>query len=115
MQKTINWMLVVLAAGLLAAVGCKKAPPVMGVPKYNGVSVDIPKVQEAFANNTAPEVQGQLTQLAFGMRYGDYMKSLMALDKLLNDPSTTEPQKKIVTEVIEQIKQAMANQAKPAP
>ena len=45
----------------------------------------------------------------YGVRYGDYNKALAELDKLANNASLTEPQKKIVSEVTEQVKKAAAS------
>jgi hypothetical protein len=91
----------------LAAAGCKKKAP--AVPPYtiNGVNVDSPKLAQSFPT-ASPEVQAQLTAFQMSLRYQAYDKSLVALDKLANDPSLTEPQKKVVNEVIEQIKQLIA-------
>lgn len=75
----------------------------------------MPKLQAAFATNTAPDVQQQLMQVSFGIRYGDYMKSLMALDKLANSPSSTEQQKQVANQVIEQVKQVLNNQQNKQP
>jgi hypothetical protein len=53
-------------------------------------------------------------QVSFGMRYGDYMKSLAALDTLAHNPASTEQQKQVVNQVIEQVKQVLnAQQNKP--
>jgi hypothetical protein len=53
-------------------------------------------------------VQSDVTQVGFGLRYGQYMNSLAALDKLVNNPSTTEEQKKVVNELIEEVKQVIS-------
>ena len=102
-MKTAKYFALILAAGALVSSGCKKqeAAP---APTYSGVVVDMPKFNEAFAN-VNPDIQGDVTMVGFGIRYGDPVKSLMALDKLANNPSLTEPQKKIVATVTEQVKQ----------
>jgi len=83
-------------------VGCgKKAPP--PTAEISGVTVDLPKLNEAYVSAT-PELKNVSTQVAFNIRYGKYEEALMALDKLLNDPASTDAQKKVVTTVIDQVK-----------
>jgi hypothetical protein len=73
----------------------------------SGVKVDLPKLQMEFA--TAPqELQDSVHAATAGIRYGQYEKALQALDKLVNSPNLTDPQKKIVNTVIEQMKQVIA-------
>ena len=106
MMKTLHWILLALATTAFAITGCKKSQPPIPSPQVNGVTVDIPKLMTAF-NGAPPDVQAQVTQVSYGIRYTDYMKAMEALDKLANDPNTTEAQKKVVNEVIEQVKQVM--------
>ena len=112
MTKAMNWVSVALAAGLLAFAGCSKSEKLPTSQEVSGVSVDLPKLQTAFTG-ASPDILNDVTQVSFGLRYGDYMKSLAALDKLANNPAVTEAQKKIVNDVIEQVKKVMA--AAPAP
>jgi hypothetical protein len=102
-------------AGLSVFTGCGKSQKQQPVAQIQGVNVDLPKLQAAYATNSAQDIQEQLTQVSFGMRYGDYMKSLMALDKLVNNPASTEQQKQIVNQVIEQVKQVLNNQQNKQP
>jgi hypothetical protein len=99
------------AASALLLVGCgkAKAPP---PPEYNQVTVDLPKLVQTFAG-AAPEAQQSVSMVQRNLRYGDYTKALMSLDELANNASITEPQKKVVAEVIEQVKKVI-NQAAPA-
>jgi hypothetical protein len=112
-MKTAQYVLVLLAAGLLACPGCKKqaAAP---APTYGGVVVDMPKFNDAFAN-ASPEIQTDVTMVGFGVRYGDPVKSLMALDKLANNANLTEQQKKVVATLTEQVKQLAAQKEQQAP
>ncbi len=104
----------ILAVGTLILVGCSKSPP-PPTPTADGVTIDLPKLQAAFPSPT-PEIRARLTDTAFGIRYEDYNKSLAELDKLANTPNLTAEQKKIVSEVTEQVKKAAASRsAKPAP
>jgi hypothetical protein len=107
-MKGLLWM---VAAGALFVVGCGKGktpPP----PAYNQVTVDLPKLQQAFVD-AAPELKQSVSMVQRNLRYSDYEKALMSLDELVNNPAVTEPQKKVVNEVIGQIKKVMG-QAPPA-
>jgi outer membrane murein-binding lipoprotein Lpp len=117
MVKTTQFVSAVLAAGFILLTGCGKSQKPQAATSVQGVTVDIPKLQAAYETNTAPEIQQQLMQVQFGIRYGDYMKTLMALDKLANNPASTEQQKQVANQVIEQVKQVLNNQQnkQPAP
>jgi hypothetical protein len=98
--------LVILAA--LAAAGCKKKAPAAPPPyTINGVNVDSPKLAVSLAN-ASPEAKTHVTEFEMSLRYQSYDKGLAALDKLANDPSLSESQKKVVNEVIEELKQLIA-------
>jgi hypothetical protein len=102
-----------LAICLLASVGCKKsgqaAPP---ITEYSGVKVDWPKLDTEFANSD-PEVQNGAYMAKRHLRYERFPEALMELEKLSGNPKLTDAQKKVVTEVAEQTKQAAAKA--PAP
>ena len=97
----------------LAAAGCKKNVEGPGVPEINGVKVDFPKLQHIF-DGAGPEIQQSVSETIQGIRYGMYEKSLEALDKLANDTTINDAQKKVVNDMIESVKQLMAK-APPAP
>jgi len=78
----------------------------------NGVKVDLPKLQEAF-QGADQSVQASLSQATFGIRYRQYAVAFQELEKLSANPSLTEPQKKIVTDVLSQMKQAVAKDPNP--
>jgi len=102
-MKTVNLLLGFIAAVVLATAGCSKSDKTPPAPQVNGVTVDIPKLSEAFAN-ASEELKATANQVGFNIRYGKYEDALMALDKLANDPSTTPDQKKVVNQVIDQAK-----------
>ena len=104
-MKTYKTILTLVILAALAAAGCKKKAPAAPPPyNINGVNVDSPKLAQSLAN-VSPEAQTHVTEFQMSLRYQAYDKALVALDKLANDPSLTEPQKKVVSEVIEEIKQ----------
>src|ERR1035437_9505025 len=107
----MNWVGMCLVAGGLVLTGCgkpQKPAPMVVV----GVTVDLPKLKEAFAA-ASPEVQTSVSEVAMGLRYDDYPRCFAALAKLDSAPGSTEPQKKIVGEVTEQIKQLATKAAAP--
>lgn len=104
----------VLVAGVLAVAGCGKEKPKAQPITAEGVTVDLPKLQMAFAT-AAPDLQTSVSEVRMGLRYGDYPRALAGLDKLANAPSLTADQKKIVADVTEQIKQAASKATAPAP
>jgi len=103
----------VLALGLLAFAGCSKSAPAPTVPEINGVKCDFPKLQRTF-DGASGEVQQHVSDAVQGVRYGMYDRSLEALDALSNDASVTADQKKVVTELIESMKQVIAKSPPPA-
>lgn len=105
-MKNIFWSVLLLALGLGLA-GCSKGTETAPSPKVNGVTVDVPKLQAAFAT-ASQDLQSQVAQVSYGVRYADYVKSLDALDKLSNAPGLTDAQKKVVNDLIEQVKQVMS-------
>ncbi len=100
------------ATGLLTA-GCSKSEKTPPAPQIQGVTVDIPKLTETFANSS-PEIKSTATQVGFNIRYGKYEDALMALDKLVNDPNVTEDQKKVVNQLIDETKKLAGAGAAPA-
>jgi len=113
-MKKLPLLLGLASAVFLVSPGCSKTDKATPAPEVNGVSVDIPKLTEAFAN-ASQEARTTVNQVGFNIRYTKYEDALMSLDKLLNDPVTTEEQKKVVNQVIDEVKKlAGASAAPPA-
>ena len=111
-MKIINWTVMIMLTGMLALAGCSK--PKAEAPKVGQVTVDIPKLQAAFASAT-PELQGTVGEVFRAFRYGEYPVVLANLDRLAQAPGLTDAQKKTVSDVTEQMKQvAAAAPARPA-
>jgi len=112
-MKALNWLSTLVLVSVVAIAGCgKPKPPPSPTVAFNA-HVDIAKLQETLSTNTDTEVQASLTRIASGLRYGyDFEAVLVELDKLNQNPNLTEPQKKVVGEVMEQVKQVL-NQPKP--
>ncbi len=117
MTKATTWILGVALAGLVAVAGagCKKQAGVSKTPTYNSVQVDMPKLAAALAT-AGQDVLSDLNHVKYGLRYKRYPEALEALDKIKDNPKLTDEQKKVVSEVSEQIKQVAekAVEAKPA-
>jgi hypothetical protein len=109
-MKKANLVMLPVLVAVLALAGCgkHKAP----APVMQGVTIDLPKLREAFAT-ASPELHASVSDVAMGVRYIDYPRAFVGLDKLANTPSLTEPQKKVVNELIEQVKQLASKAAAP--
>ena len=113
-MKTANWILMMfLFAGVFGLAGCGKEKP--AAPAVGGVTVDLPKLREAFAT-AGPDLQTSVSEVGMGIRYNDYPRAFAGLAKLDSAPDLTEAQKKIVGEVTVQVK-TLASKASgpPAP
>src|SRR5712691_12731821 len=103
----------VLVAGLLAFTGCgKNELKYKTAYEIRGVKVDMPKLEQAFAG-AGNDLQAAVVQTTSNIRYGQYVEALVSLDKLVNNPSLNDAQKKVVNEVIEEMKQVI-NKAGPS-
>jgi len=102
-----------LAVCLLAFSGCKKSDQ-SAAPntEFNGVKVDWPKLDTGFGS-TDPELQKTVSLAIRHIRYSQFPDAVGDLERLSGDPKLTEPQKKVVTDLLEQAKQALAKA--PAP
>ena len=105
-MKTTNLLFSILAVCVLTIAGCKKSDQQDSALQYHGVNVDWPKVDAEFAK-ASQELQGSVTAVKRFLRYGQFPQALVELDKLSNDPSLTEPQKKLINDLIQQTKQAI--------
>jgi hypothetical protein len=109
-MKTTKYMIGVLVAGAFVLAGCGKQPqqgPGTAPVEMRGVKVDLPKMQEAFANEK-PELRAMASNVSMDLRYGKYADALMKLDKLAAQPGLTDPEKQVVNDVIGQVKQVAA-------
>src|SRR5258708_30891122 len=105
MQLTTRFLGLCLIA-ILAGAGCGKSKGQSSPApiEVNGVKLDLPKFQQTFSGS-GPELQPQVIQVASDFRYGIYPKKLEDLEKSAANPAATEPQKKIVSDVMEQLKE----------
>jgi len=107
----------ILIAGALVLAGCGKSqqqqegpPPV----EMGGVKIDLPKLQQCLPADKK-ELHDAASKVMMALRYGQYPEALVQLDKVAA-ADLTDAQKKVVNDVIAQVKQLMAKApAKPAP
>jgi len=111
-MKKYAWVLGLLLIGVAAVVGtgCKKKAAVVAAPVKDGVTIDLPKLREALATVTNRNSQRTLTMATSGVRYGTLDTALSNLEKLSTDPALNDAQKKVVLEVMEQVKQLAEKQ-----
>jgi hypothetical protein len=99
----------VSAAGLVALSGCSKAPP--PPPPHTisvaGVRLDVPKLDIEF-KDASPEIQAAVKDIKLSYRGGRFMKMVAQLEELGNNPALGASQKKLVGDLIEQMKQVLA-------
>lgn len=110
-MKLATLVAAVLAGPLLLVAGCGKSDKTPPPLQMEGVQVDLPKFNAAF-EEAPTETKRAATEVGFNLRYNKYEQALMSLDKLSSDTTLTEPQKKAVAELIEQVKKL--NGAAPA-
>jgi hypothetical protein len=107
-MKSHNVAFVLLAVCVVAFAGCKKTDQsVAPDTQFNGVKVDLPKFETEFSNSDQ-ELQKAASLAARHIRYSQFPEALGDLERLSANPSLTEAQKKIATEVLEQTKQVIA-------
>jgi hypothetical protein len=57
MVNTTKYVSALLTAGLVLFAGCGKSQKTPPQSQIQGVAVDLPKLQEAYAGSTAPDIQ----------------------------------------------------------
>jgi hypothetical protein len=109
-MKAKQWLIALVAIAAAGLVGCGK-PKLQQSQEVEGQSIDMPKLQQAFATSTNQEASQLVSQASYGLRYADYMKSMMALEQLINRPDITPEQKKIAEDVMAQVKKVAGTPA----
>ncbi len=96
-----------LAVCLSLPVACKKQQPPSTARDFNGVTLDMAKL-DTFTNAPA-EVQGHVAMLRRAYRYSQFPQAMMELDQIASNTALTPEQKNVVTEFIEQTRQIITN------
>jgi len=79
--------------------------------QIQGVNADIPQLSAQFAN-APPEIQSRVTEGVMHVRMTQYLQGMRVFDEVLNSPGLNDKQKKLLTQVIGQLKEAMAKENK---
>jgi hypothetical protein len=111
-MRTAGGLLLIATVGLLALAGCGKSESSKPAAVPPG-AIDLGSLQRAFPAPT-PEVLTSLDKIRRGARYRQFAPVLAELNKLAQLPDLTEPQKKALSNVIEQVKVAI-NTGPPPP
>ncbi len=111
MMKASRWMLPLLAVVAFTLAGCKKEDQLQAVD-YDGVKLEWPRLDTEFASPN-PQLQASLDMTKRFFRYRQFSQALVELDKLSRTPNLTEPQKKLLSDLIKQTKQVMAKAPPP--
>lgn len=111
-MKMTKWIMICLLAVALAPVGCSKKDSQTSImPQV--VTLDVPKLRAAF-DAASPELKALADNAIRNIEFGrSYSAGLATLEKLAGAPDLTEEQKKVVTDVIGQVKQKMGGGATP--
>ncbi len=99
-----------LLGALICFPACKKSTSDTGpeppAAVIRGVKVDLPKLQQSLEKSN-PDAMTSITRIMMALRARNYEGAIMELDKIANDPKTTEDQKKLTLKVIDQLKEVM--------
>src|SRR5438128_40281 len=113
MRASASILTAALAIAVLVSAGCGKKASLSQAPREEaGVKVDMPKLMAAFSAGDASAMR-TASDIDANFRYGLYEKVLQDLQKLATNPNLTEQQKRVVNQVIDQVKQVI-NKAGPA-
>ena len=80
-----------------------KLPPM----KIEGVKVDTPRLMAEFVN-APPELQRPVNEAVTKLRYKQYLQGMMGLDEVLKNPGLNDKQKKLIAQVMDQLKEVVA-------
>jgi hypothetical protein len=96
-------------AFLLSLGACSKSSETDKLPpmELEGVKVDTPRLMAEFVN-APPEIQRRVNDAVTNVRYKKYLEAMMGLDEALKNPALTDNQKKLITQVIDQLRQVIA-------
>jgi len=114
-MKTAIGLVGILTVSLLAFAGCGKKGDSFRSSTGEVQVIDATQFRPAFA--TAPaEIKALVDKVMWSIQGSMYRDALAWLDKLANTPALTEPQKKAVADLTDQLKKKMAASApKPSP
>jgi hypothetical protein len=74
--------------------------------EFEGVKVDTPQLMASFMD-ASPEFQKSVNDAVTNMRYKKYLEAMVGLDEVLKSPGLNDKQKKILAQVIAQLKEVV--------
>ena len=86
-----------------------KQPPM----EFEGVKVDTPRLMAEFMD-ASPQLQKPVNDAVTKVRYKLYLQAMMELDEVLKSPGLNDKQKKLIAQVINQLKEVV-EKAPPRP
>lgn len=106
-MKTAHWISLFLTAGMFTFTACGKRQPPPPPPAVvvNGVKLDLPKFQQAFASD--PKFQDDVSKISLNIRYTQYADALKKAQAMAGNPGLNDQQKAAVADLTDQLKQLM--------
>ena len=95
--------LLVLLGACSKSTEADKLPPM----EFEGVKVDTPRLMAEFVD-APPALQTSVNDAVTKMRYRKYLEAMMELDQVLKNPDLNDKQKKLMAQVIDQLKGVLA-------
>ena len=94
---------------------CSKSSEGDNMPpmEFEGVKVDTPRLMAEFLN-ASPQLQKPVNDAVMKARYKQYLQAMMELDEVLKNPGLNDKQKKLIAQVINQLKEVV-EKASPRP
>ena len=88
---------------------CSKSSESDSLPpmEIQGVKVDTPRLMAEFVN-ASPQLQKPVNDAVLKVRYQQYLQAMMELDAVLKSPDLNDKQKKLIAQVLEQLKAVVA-------
>jgi len=108
-MKAPKWILQILAVGVLAlaAAGCSRQA---ATHKPATLQEGVDQLRMAL-DNASDEVKSNLySGVSYNIRYGNYPEAMMAMERIANDSSLNESQKKLANEVMDLLKQSIQDE-----
>ncbi len=108
MKSTIRIGTILIGSLLLfAGAGCKKGA---SSEKPQTAQEGVQQLRQVLINANADVQSNLYSGVIYAMRYGRSMDALMALDRIVTDPSLNDQQRKAVSNVIDLVKQEVQGQ-----
>jgi hypothetical protein len=93
-------------AFLMMLGACSKSNQADNMPpmEFEGVKVDTPQLMAAFLD-ASPPLQKSVNDAVTKVRYKLYLEAMVELDEVLKSPGLNDKQKKLIAQVVGQLKE----------